>query len=73
MSGEGWEKRGPTARPKNSDFGTPMIQVLLSGLPTLLEKRGVLRLRCQAHRQFRTPTHPPKLTKFGLLSVLLGK
>ena len=33
MREKGWEERGPKARSKNSDFGTPMIQVLFSGLP----------------------------------------
>ena len=29
----GWEERAPKAHFKNSDFGTPMIWVLSSGLP----------------------------------------
>ena len=28
-----WEERGPKAHSKNSDFGTPLILVLFSGLP----------------------------------------
>ena len=36
MREKGWEERGPKARSKNSDFGTPMIfYVLFSGLPTI--------------------------------------
>ena len=35
MRGKGWEGRGPKRRSKNSDFGTPLIQVLFSGLPSV--------------------------------------
>ena len=34
MRETGWEERGPKAHPKNSDFGTLVIWVLFSGLPT---------------------------------------
>ena len=34
MREKGWEERGPKAHSKNSDFGTPLIQVLFSGLPS---------------------------------------
>ena len=33
MREKGGEERGPKAHSKNSDFGTPVIQVLFSGLP----------------------------------------
>ena len=33
MRAKGWEERGPKAHSKNSDFGTPLIQILLGGLP----------------------------------------
>ena len=33
MREKGWEERGPKAHSKNSDFGTPLIYVLFSGLP----------------------------------------
>ena len=33
MRGKGWEERGPEKHSKNSDFGTPLIYVLVSGLP----------------------------------------
>ena len=42
MGEKGWEERGPKACLKNSDFGTPMIQVLFSGLPNTREGRGSL-------------------------------
>ena len=32
MSENGWEERGPKAHSMNSDLGTPMIEVLFSGL-----------------------------------------
>ena len=31
---KGWEERGPKAPSKNSEFGTPMIYLLFSGLPS---------------------------------------
>ena len=34
MRGKGWEERGPKKHSKNSDFGTPLIWVLFSRLPT---------------------------------------
>ena len=34
MREKGWEERGLKAHSKNSDFGTPLISVLLSGLST---------------------------------------
>ena len=34
MREKGWEERGPEAHSKNSEFGTSMIYVLFSGLPT---------------------------------------
>ena len=33
MREKGWEERGPKAHSKNSDFSTPLIWVLFSGLP----------------------------------------
>ena len=33
MRGKGWEERGPKTHSKNSDFRTPLIWVLFSGLP----------------------------------------
>ena len=33
MRGKGREERGPKKHSKNSDNGTPLIQVLFSGLP----------------------------------------
>ena len=36
MKEKGWEESGPKAHSKNSDFGTHMIQVLFSGLPSIL-------------------------------------
>ena len=33
MREKGLEERGPKAHSKNSDFGTPMIEVLFSGFP----------------------------------------
>ena len=35
MREKGWEERGPKAHSKKSDFGTPLIQVLFSGLPKI--------------------------------------
>ena len=35
MREKGWEERGPKAHSKNSDFGTPVIYVLFSGLPNI--------------------------------------
>ena len=32
MREKGWEERGPKAHSQNSDFGTPLIQILFSGL-----------------------------------------
>ena len=47
MREKGWEERGPKSHSKNSDFGTPLILVLFSGLPLLsyLEDRNLLKLR----------------------------
>ena len=38
MREKGWEEKGPKAHSKNSDFGTPLIEVLFSGL-----SRGYLK------------------------------
>ena len=45
MREKGWEERGPKERSKNSDFGTPLILVLFSGLPirTFVLKRLGMR------------------------------
>ena len=41
---KGWEERAPKAHSKNSDFGTPMLQVLFDGLPN---KTSVHRGECR--------------------------
>ena len=42
MREKGWEERGPKAHSKNSDFGTPLIYVLFSGLPIQKQARKEL-------------------------------
>ena len=46
MREKGWEERGPKAHSKNSDFSTPLIQVLFSGLPIVSEVVQIRLLEC---------------------------
>ena len=42
----GGDERGPKAHSKNSDFGTPLIEVLFSSLPTAAQQERDGGLRC---------------------------
>ena len=69
MREKSWQERGPKAHSKNSDFGTPLIQVLFSGLPTSES------YRCDSNRQRSlaviSPPETQKLVLTGPAFVVL--